>query len=67
MARTIPIIGTIKTTLNVIISAFLGFNLIRYLYNLILSTLGIDNPYLYEQNKEKTEKKEADKKWLKQL
>lgn len=48
MCKDIPILGNVKTFINIIISAFLGFNLIKYLYNLILSTLGIDNPYLYE-------------------
>lgn len=53
MARDIPIVGKIKSTINIILSAFLGFNLIKYLYNLMLATLGIDNPYLYERDKDK--------------
>lgn len=46
--RDFPILGNVQTTIRVIFNFFFGFNLLQYLYNLVLSTLGIDNPYLYE-------------------
>lgn len=58
MCKDIPELEQVKTILNVIISAFLGFNLIKYLYNLMLSTLGIDNPYLYETDLEKLDREQ---------
>lgn len=48
MAKDIEIIGTIKTYINIILSAFLSINLIKHIYNLLLTTLGIDNPYVIE-------------------
>lgn len=54
LAREIEIIGTIKNTINIILSGMLALNLIRYVYNLILTTLGIDNPYILEDEKEDT-------------
>lgn len=67
MCKDIPELEQVKTILNVIISAFLGFNLIKYLYNLMLSTLGIDNPYLYETDLEKLDREQQHLEKIKQV
>lgn len=47
-------LGKVKTTVNIILGFLLLLNCIIYLYNLLLATLGIDNPYLYEKPEDKT-------------
>lgn len=42
-------LGRVKTTINIILGFMLLYNCVIYLYNLLLATLGIDNPYLYEK------------------
>lgn len=44
--------ANVKEKLNIILSALCGIALIKYLYNLLLATLGIDNPYLYDKVKD---------------
>lgn len=48
MCRENETLANIKTTINIILGFFLLSNCVIYLYNLLLATLGIDNPYLYE-------------------
>lgn len=62
IARETPIIGQIKTTLNIILSGFLTLNILRYIYNLILTTLGIDNPFVIENEKQKIKTEDKKKK-----
>lgn len=50
--RENAVLGKVKTTLNIILSALCAFALFKYLYNLILATLGIDNQFLYEKNED---------------
>lgn len=52
MCRENETLGTVKTYVNVIMSAFLGFALTKQIYNLLLATLGIDNQYVYEKNED---------------
>ncbi len=52
MCRENEILGKVKTTINIILQFFLLSNCVKYLYNLLLATLGIDNPYLYEKQDE---------------
>lgn len=47
-------LGKVKTTVNIILGFLLLLNCIKYLYNLLLATLGIDNPYLYEKPEDTT-------------
>lgn len=54
MCRENETLGTVKTYVNVIMSAFLGFALTKQIYNLLLATLGIDNQYVYENPNEYT-------------
>lgn len=61
MCRENPALGNIKEKLNIILSALCGLALIRYLYNLLLATLGIDNPYLYDNNSDSDYIKTVDK------
>lgn len=48
--REVPILNQIKTYLNIILSAFFSFAIIRQVYNLFLGALGIDDPNLYENS-----------------
>lgn len=50
MCRDNPALSNVKNYINIILTAFCTFGLFKYLYNLFLATLGIDNPYLYEIN-----------------
>lgn len=59
MARENETLGKVKEYLNIIASAMLGLSLIKYIYNLILATLGIDNPYLYDGNSQEKEATET--------
>lgn len=54
-------LGEVKEKLNIILSALCGLALIKYLYNLLLATLGIDNPYLYDSNTDNDYIKTVDK------
>lgn len=54
MCRENETLGTVKTYVNIIMSAFLGFALTKQIYNLLLATLGIDNKYVYENENEYT-------------
>lgn len=54
-------LGSLKEKLNIILSALCGLALIKYLYNLLLATLGIDNPYLYDKNTDNDYIKTVDK------
>lgn len=54
LCRDNEVLGKVKEYVNIILSALLGFNLIANIWNLLLSTLGIDNPFLYELDKEST-------------
>lgn len=54
MARENEALKNVKTTLNIIMSAFLAWGLIKHIWNLVLATLGIDNPYLYETTPNET-------------
>lgn len=47
-------LGRVKTTINIILGFMLLYNCVIYLYNLLLATLGIDNPYLYEKPQDVT-------------
>lgn len=55
MCRENETLANIKTTINIILGFFLLSNCVIYLYNLLLATLGIDNPYLYETPPEQVE------------
>lgn len=55
MCRENETLGNVKTTINIILGFFLLSNCVIYLYNLLLATLGIDNPYLYETPPEQVE------------
>jgi len=48
ICRDIPILGTVKNYLNIIATFGASIALIKHIWNLLLATLGIDNPYLYE-------------------
>lgn len=61
MCRENETLGNIKEKLNIILSALCGLALIKYLYNLLLATLGIDNPYLYDSNTDSDYIKTVDK------
>lgn len=61
LCRENSVLGNIKEKLNIILSALCGLALIRYLYNLLLATLGIDNPYLYDKNTDSEYIKTVDK------
>lgn len=52
MCREIPILGTVRTTIRTIMNFWICFSLVKQIWNLILATLGIDNPYLYEDPEE---------------
>lgn len=54
MCRDNQTLGQIKNYINIIISFGIAIGIIKYIYNLVLSTLGIDNPYLYEKNEDET-------------
>lgn len=61
LCRENSTLGNIKEKLNIILSALCGLALIKYLYNLLLATLGIDNPYLYDTNTDSDYIKSVDK------
>lgn len=61
MCRENSALGNIKEKLNIILSALCALALIKYLYNLLLATLGIDNPYLYDNNSDSDYIKTVDK------
>lgn len=54
IARETESIGMIKTTLNIILSGFMALNILKYIYNLLLTTLGIDNPMIIDTSSENT-------------
>lgn len=54
ICRENEVLGNVKTTINIILDFFVLLNVVIYLYNLLLSTLGIDNPYLYEKPEDVT-------------
>lgn len=49
MCRDNEALGNVKNVVNIILTFTILMNLVIYLYNLLLATLGIDNPYLYEK------------------
>lgn len=49
MCRDNEELGTAKKYLNIILSGLFAIQLTKHLYNLLLATLGIDNPYVYEK------------------
>lgn len=54
MCREIPELARLQGYIRLIFNFTVITNLIKQIYNLILSTLGIDNPYLYEEGEETT-------------
>lgn len=54
MCREIPEMGQLQTLIRVIFNFGTAIAIIHQIYNLVLSTLGIDNPYLYEDGQEIT-------------
>lgn len=48
MCRDIPELGQARNYLNIIATFGASIALIKHIWNLLLATLGIDNPYLYE-------------------
>lgn len=54
MCREIPELERLRSIIRVIFNFSVAVSLIKQIYNLILSTLGIDNPYLYEDYDEVT-------------
>lgn len=54
IARETESIGMVKTTLNIILSGFMALNILKYIYNLLLTTLGIDNPMIIDTSSENT-------------
>lgn len=52
MCREIETLGTVKSYINTIMCFWASWAIIKQIYNLILSTLGIDNRYLYEEQEE---------------
>lgn len=52
MCREIEELGTIRTYIRAIFNFTICAMLIKQIWNLILATLGIDNPYLYEDPEE---------------
>lgn len=54
MCREIPELGQLQTLIRVIFNFGTAIAIIYQIYNLVLSTLGIDNPYLYEDDQEIT-------------
>lgn len=54
MCRDNEALGKVKQYINIIVSFGLAYGIIKYLYNLFLATLGIDNQLLYEQPEETT-------------
>lgn len=54
MCREIPELARLQGYIRLIFNFTVIINLIKQVYNLILSTLGIDNPYLYEEGEETT-------------
>lgn len=48
MCREVPILGTIQTLIRTIFNFSICMMLVKQIWNLLLATLGIDNPYLYE-------------------
>lgn len=45
-------LGRVKNTLNIIVSALISFALFKYIFNLIMVTLGIDHPLVLENQKD---------------
>lgn len=54
MCRNIPELGQLQDLIRIIFNFGTVVTIIWQIYNLILSTLGIDNPYLYEDGQEIT-------------
>lgn len=54
MCREIPELGQLQTLIRAIFNFGTSIAIIYQVYNLVLSTLGIDNPYLYEDGQEIT-------------
>ena len=48
LCRDYNSLGNLLTTIRILFNFSFGFSLVVYIYNLVLSTLGIDNPFLYE-------------------
>lgn len=48
MCRDIEELGTVKNYVNIIATFGASIAIIKHVWNLLLATLGIDNPYLYE-------------------
>lgn len=55
MCREIPELGQLQALIRTIFNFGTAIAIIWQIYNLILSTLGIDNPYLYENEDIDTE------------
>lgn len=52
MCRENEALGRVKNTLNIIVSAMISLSLFRYIFNLIMVTLGIDHPLILETEKD---------------
>lgn len=52
MCRENETLGKVKSTLNIIVSAMISLQLFKYIYNLIMITLGIDHPLILETDKD---------------
>lgn len=50
MCRENETLGKVKSTLNIIVSAMISLQLFKYIYNLIMVTLGIDHPLILEND-----------------
>ena len=54
MCREIPELGRLQFYIRLIFNFTVIINIIKQIYNLILATLGIDNPFLYEEGEQTT-------------
>ena len=52
LCRENETLGKVKSTLNIIVSAMISLQLFKYIYNLIMLTLGIDHPLILETDKD---------------
>lgn len=48
IARENESVGYVKTTLNTVLSAFMAFNILKTLYNLLMEMLGVSSPVINE-------------------
>lgn len=52
MCRDNETLGRVKNILNIIVSAMISLSLFKYIFNLIMVTLGIDHPLVLETEKD---------------